>query len=52
MADNDQPSSLSPFERFEKVMKALVQVPKKAIQEKTAEIRRKRPKQAPSNKSA
>ncbi len=44
MASEDQPSSLSPFQRFEKVMKALVQVPKKAIEEKAAEIRRKRRK--------
>jgi hypothetical protein len=40
--DEDQSSSLSPFQRFEKLAKALFGVPKKAIEEKAAEFRQKR----------
>jgi hypothetical protein len=36
------PSSHSSFQRFEKVMKALIAVPKKEVDEKATEIRRKR----------
>jgi hypothetical protein len=42
MAKDAPPSSHSSFQRFEKVMKALMAVPKKEMDEKAAEMRRKR----------
>jgi hypothetical protein len=36
------PSSRSSFQRFEKVMKALIAVPKDEVQKKSADIRRHR----------
>jgi hypothetical protein len=44
MAKDAQPSSHSSFQRFEKVLKALMTVPKKELDEKTAEWKRKREK--------
>jgi hypothetical protein len=52
MAREDQPSTLSPFQRFEKLAKALFAVPKKTIEEKAAEIRDKRTKRKPSKETA
>ena len=52
MANEDQPSSLSPFQRFEKLAKALFAVPKKAIEEKAADVRRKRAKRKLSKRTA
>ncbi len=40
--DDSRSSSDSPFPRFERVMKALVQVPKKEVEQKAARERRKR----------
>ncbi|MGH8013444.1 MAG: hypothetical protein ACREQ4_13190 [Candidatus Binataceae bacterium] len=42
MAKDDQSSSLSPFQRFEKLAKALFAVPKKEIEPKVPRTRRKR----------
>jgi hypothetical protein len=47
MAKDGPSSTLSPFQRFEKVAKALFAVPKKG-EDKTVEIRRKRAKQKSS----
>jgi hypothetical protein len=46
-----QSNSDSPFQRFEKVMKALVQVPKKEIERKAAKVRRSRTKNTVSGKT-
>jgi len=51
MASDDQSSSLSPFQRFEKLAKALFGVPKKAIDDKSA-ARRMRAKTKRSEKTA
>jgi len=40
--DDSRSSSDSPFPRFERVMKALIQVPKKEVERKAAQVRRKR----------
>ena len=42
MSNDSQPNSDSPFPRFERVMKAFVQVPKKEVEERAAQERRKR----------
>jgi hypothetical protein len=42
MASDSRSSSGSPFQRFEKVMRALVQVPKKEVEKQAETIRRKR----------
>jgi hypothetical protein len=44
MAKRDQSNTLSPFQRFEKLAKALFAVPKKEIEidSKTSRVRRKR----------
>jgi hypothetical protein len=42
------PSSHSSFQRFERVMKALIAVPKKEVDAKIADVRRKRVKQKSS----
>jgi hypothetical protein len=52
MAKDDQPSSHSSFPRFEKVLKALIAVPKKDVDAKAADVRRKRMKQKASTKTA
>jgi hypothetical protein len=51
MAKADRSSTLSPFQRFEALAKALFAVPKKAT-EKTAEPQRKRAKRRRSSKTA
>jgi hypothetical protein len=50
MAKDAQPSSHSSFPRFERVLKALIAVPKKELDEKAAEVRRGRGKQKLSKK--
>jgi hypothetical protein len=50
MAKDGPSSTLSPFQRFEALAKALFAVPKKAIQ--NAEIRHERSKRKPSKKKA
>jgi hypothetical protein len=52
MAKDAQPSSHSSFQRFEKVMKALIAVPKKEAEESASEVRRKRLKGKPSKRTA
>jgi hypothetical protein len=42
MAKDAQPSSHSSFPRFEKVLKALIAVPKKEVDKEAAKVRRKR----------
>jgi hypothetical protein len=42
MAKPDRSNTLSPFQRFEKLAKALFAVPKKEAEEKTADVQRKR----------
>jgi hypothetical protein len=42
MAKDAEPSSHSSFQRFEKVMKALIAVPKKEVEEKAVDSQRKR----------
>jgi hypothetical protein len=44
MAKDAQPSSHSSFQRFEKVLKALIAVPKKELDEKAVEWKRERKK--------
>jgi len=44
MAKDAQPSSHSSFQRFEKVLKALIAVPKKETDARVAEVKRKREK--------
>ncbi len=44
MGKNHQDSSDSPFQRFQKLAKALFAVPKKEVDEKAIEYRRKREK--------
>jgi hypothetical protein len=46
------PSSHSSFPRFERVMKALIAVPKQEVDVKIAEPRRKQPKQKRPQKTA
>jgi site-specific recombinase len=48
-SDDSRSNSDSPFRRFERVMKALVQVPKKEVEQKTAQVRRKRSKRKKSS---
>jgi hypothetical protein len=52
MAKDAPPSSHSSFQRFEKVMKALIAVPKKEVDEKATEVRRARgERRAPKKRS-
>ena len=44
--DDSRSNSDSPFPRFERVMKALIQVPKKDVERKAARERRKRKRKA------
>jgi hypothetical protein len=44
MPNDRQSNSDSPFPRFERVMKALVQVPKKEVERKALQVRGKRTK--------
>jgi hypothetical protein len=48
VATDSRSNSDSPFPRFERVLKALIQVPKKEVERKAQRIHRKRsgPKQA------
>jgi hypothetical protein len=51
MAKSDPSSSLSPFQRFEKLGKALFAVPKKAIEGKT-EVRKRAKRRKSSQRTA
>jgi hypothetical protein len=51
MANADRPNSLSPFQRFEALAKALFAVPKKET-DKTTEPRREKSKRRLSKKKA
>jgi hypothetical protein len=44
MSKDGQSNSDSPFPRFERVLKALIQVPKKVVEQKAARARRNRDK--------
>jgi hypothetical protein len=46
MPSDSRSNSDSPFPRFERVMKALVQVPKKEVEQKAARAREHRRKRA------
>jgi hypothetical protein len=50
--DDSRSSSDSPFPRFERVMKALVQVPKKEVERKAAQISDKRAKRKQPKRTA
>jgi len=47
-SDDSRSNSDSPFPRFERVMKALIQVPKKEVERKAVSVRRKREKRKSS----
>lgn len=46
MSNDSQSNSDSPFPRFERVMKALIQVPKKEVERKAARTKAQRKKRA------
>lgn len=48
MPSDSRSSSDSPFPRFERVMKALIQVPKKEIERKAVQAQKKRAKRGRS----
>jgi len=51
VASDNQSNSDSPFQRFEKVMRALIQVPKKEVEQMAAK-RRQRRERKKADKSA